>query len=72
MDHREREWEMAIEMGMDYLDVDADLSQPLHTDSKVLRAAIIAGVSFVSLTIPLSCLLAFCPKATSNILSNLI
>jgi hypothetical protein len=66
---------MAIEMGsmgMDYLDVDADLLQPLHTDSKVLRVTIIAGVSFVSLTIPLFRLLAFCPKATSNTFSNLI
>jgi hypothetical protein len=75
MGHREREWEMAqidadMGVGIDYRD--ADLSQPLHTDSEALRVAIIAGVSFASLTIPLSRLLVLYPKATSNTLSNLI
>jgi hypothetical protein len=53
-------------MGMGYQD--ADLSQPLHTDSKILtlRVVIVAGVSLASLTIPLSCLLAFCPKANQT------
>jgi hypothetical protein len=67
MDHRECEWEMAqmdMDMWMDYRDADVGLSLPLHNNSEALRIAIIAGVSFASLTIPLSRLLAFCPKAT--------
>ncbi|KAJ7921562.1 hypothetical protein B0H13DRAFT_2415287 [Mycena leptocephala] len=62
---------MDTDMGMDYRDADAGLSQPLHTDSKALRVAVIAGVSFASFSIPLSRLLAFCPKATLNTFSNL-
>ncbi|KAJ7803430.1 hypothetical protein B0H13DRAFT_1931367 [Mycena leptocephala] len=46
MDHREHEWDMAqidtdMGMGMGYRD--ADLSQPLHTDSKALWVVIIAA-----------------------------
>jgi hypothetical protein len=48
MEQREREKaQMDTDMGMDYRDADADLSLQLHTDSKALRVAIIAGVSFV-------------------------
>jgi hypothetical protein len=72
MDHRECEKaHMDTDMGTDYRDADAGLSLPLH-NSEALRVVIIAGVSFASLTIPLSSLLACCPKATSNTLSNLI
>jgi hypothetical protein len=71
MEQREREKaQMDTAMGMDYRD--ADLSQPLHNNSKALRVVVIAGVFFASFTIPLSRLLVFCPKATSNALSNLI
>jgi hypothetical protein len=56
-------------MGMEYRAADAC---PLQNNKEVLRVAIITGVAFASLTIPLSCLLAFCPKTTSNTLSNLI
>ncbi|KAJ7927316.1 hypothetical protein B0H13DRAFT_2312718 [Mycena leptocephala] len=45
MDHREREWEMRqidVDMGMGMGYRDADLTQPLQTDSKALRVAIIA------------------------------
>jgi hypothetical protein len=36
------------DMGMGMGSRDADLSQPLHNDSKALRLAIIAGVSLLS------------------------
>jgi hypothetical protein len=71
MGHRECEWEMVqidADMGMDYQDADADLSQPLHTDSKALRIAIIDGASFTTLFLASRVL----PKATSNTFSNLI
>ncbi|KAJ7921632.1 hypothetical protein B0H13DRAFT_2655956 [Mycena leptocephala] len=52
---------MDTDMGMDYRD--AGLSLSLHTDSKALRVAIITGVAFASLTIPLSSLSQNChPK----------
>jgi hypothetical protein len=61
MEQRQREKaQMDTDMEMDCRDADAGLSLPLH---KALRVAIIAGASFASLIIPLSCLLAFCPKA---------